>query len=683
MTRLALLAIFIAACAQSTNNGGIPPNCGDGHVDSDEECDDGNRVGGDGCSAACQVESGNPRCGDGILETGEECDDGNTVGADGCTADCKIESTDIPCTPNTYRCGAGGDVEMCNNSGSAWLFVNSCTVGCLGGVCTDPTCSPGATRCHGSAVETCNATGDGWTATETCTTFCELGQCALAGLEINSNMNAEGQLVVAGDLVVTGQSTLTSATGDLTIIADNIRVDPGSAIAVSPSGVDARGGSCTLSYYPYSRVYANYGQTNGPNLVATFGGDFDAAVDGGGLGGWQGYYGCNAPAGLTMPPTHGGGKLHLIATHAITIDGQLLAAGENARSGDVSGGSGGGIQIAADTIAISGSISTAGGTYSAQTSGWGRVRLLYGNTLTLTGTIIGNVTQGRRPPLQMTSPTQPDRTLVYNDAFDTLSIAHERAFGNAQGYLHSIDQTEHAPPVPATGVFSGTETFDIPATKLAQGINYVHVAPIDANSALGSVESRFSVTINTYAPTLSSTSHTSPTTWYDNANPYFAWTLPQGLPDKHFSRVHYVFDHFGDTIPTKADTALATAQKQLLVSNVASGIWVLHVITEDTMGHLTKKAAHVVVRVGTDPGTGTVFGSVFDDQQHPVSGAVVRVNRGLFQATTNASGSYTINGVSAGSWEVSVQVADHVAPAQNLAVTSGGQASANFSVTHI
>jgi hypothetical protein len=185
------------------------------------------------------------------------------------------------------------------------------------------------------------------------------------------------------------------------------------------------------------------------------------------------------------------------------------------------------------------------------------------------------------------------------------------------------------------------------------------------------------------APTAVSTSHTSPTTWYANANPYFSWTLPQSLADRNFRRVHYVLDHFGDTIPTSADTALATSQKQLLVSNLANGIWVLHVITEDTMGHLTKAAAHVVVRVGTDPGSGTVFGSVFDENNHPVSGALVRVNRGLFTATTNASGSYTISGVAAGQWEVSVQYTAHTATAQMLTVTSGGQASANFTLAHI
>lgn len=35
----------------------LAPSCGDGHVDPGEECDDGNTVDGDGCSANCQDES--------------------------------------------------------------------------------------------------------------------------------------------------------------------------------------------------------------------------------------------------------------------------------------------------------------------------------------------------------------------------------------------------------------------------------------------------------------------------------------------------------------------------------------------------------------------------------------------------------------------------------------------------
>src|SRR5207244_2154411 len=68
------------------------PGCGDGVVGPGETCDDGNTVSGDGCSATCQRE---PRCGDGILDSGEQCDDGNTVSGDGCSAGCKKESCKI------------------------------------------------------------------------------------------------------------------------------------------------------------------------------------------------------------------------------------------------------------------------------------------------------------------------------------------------------------------------------------------------------------------------------------------------------------------------------------------------------------------------------------------------------------------------------------------------------------
>ncbi|MCW5893160.1 MAG: DUF4215 domain-containing protein [bacterium] len=66
-----------------------PEVCGSGVVDPGETCDDGNTTPGDGCDAACQRE---PRCGDGTLDADEECDDGNTVSGDGCSAGCAAES---------------------------------------------------------------------------------------------------------------------------------------------------------------------------------------------------------------------------------------------------------------------------------------------------------------------------------------------------------------------------------------------------------------------------------------------------------------------------------------------------------------------------------------------------------------------------------------------------------------
>lgn len=73
----------------SPDAGGL---CGDMLVDTEagEVCDDGNTVGGDGCSADCRS---NEECGNGIrdLATGEACDDGNTLDGDGCPGDCALE----------------------------------------------------------------------------------------------------------------------------------------------------------------------------------------------------------------------------------------------------------------------------------------------------------------------------------------------------------------------------------------------------------------------------------------------------------------------------------------------------------------------------------------------------------------------------------------------------------------
>jgi cysteine-rich repeat protein len=76
-----------------------PATCGNGHVDSGEQCDDGNTMNGDGCSAGCTTEAA-PCCGDGHLDAGEECDDGNTSNNDGCSSACQIEACPQDC-PNS------------------------------------------------------------------------------------------------------------------------------------------------------------------------------------------------------------------------------------------------------------------------------------------------------------------------------------------------------------------------------------------------------------------------------------------------------------------------------------------------------------------------------------------------------------------------------------------------------
>ncbi len=86
---------YIEACDDGEANADAPdacrtdctlPMCGDGIVDSGEECDDGNDVEDDGCSNRCRL----PACGDGVVQAGEGCDDGNEVDTDGCTNACEV-----------------------------------------------------------------------------------------------------------------------------------------------------------------------------------------------------------------------------------------------------------------------------------------------------------------------------------------------------------------------------------------------------------------------------------------------------------------------------------------------------------------------------------------------------------------------------------------------------------------
>jgi fibro-slime domain-containing protein len=100
--------------------------CGNGMVETGESCDAGDKNGlfygdGTGCSKTCTTEpscrdaDGTTHacaavCGDGNVDmaAGEECDDGNTVPGDGCSADCKLEAG-FNCTTEQHT-----DTEPCS-----------------------------------------------------------------------------------------------------------------------------------------------------------------------------------------------------------------------------------------------------------------------------------------------------------------------------------------------------------------------------------------------------------------------------------------------------------------------------------------------------------------------------------------------------------------------------------------
>lgn len=89
------------------------PRCGDGVVDSNNVCDDGNSIDGDGCSSDCL-----PECGNGVVDQGEQCDDDNTVACDGCSASCQPEQCGngvVECAEQCDEGGVGGVGPGCRN----------------------------------------------------------------------------------------------------------------------------------------------------------------------------------------------------------------------------------------------------------------------------------------------------------------------------------------------------------------------------------------------------------------------------------------------------------------------------------------------------------------------------------------------------------------------------------------
>ena len=64
----------------------VKSGCGNGFVEDDEECDDGNLDDGDDCLSTCRRNT----CGDGNVDlVAEECDDGNVDDGDACLSTCR------------------------------------------------------------------------------------------------------------------------------------------------------------------------------------------------------------------------------------------------------------------------------------------------------------------------------------------------------------------------------------------------------------------------------------------------------------------------------------------------------------------------------------------------------------------------------------------------------------------
>lgn len=125
--------------------------CGNGTLNTTcgEQCDDGNVISGDRCSATCQVEA---VCGNGILESGEQCDGGPC-----CRTNCQFATAGTSCNDgNTCTAvdtcnGIGGGASSCIGNGSV------CGNGVLNATCGEQ-CDDGNIANGDSCSSTCQTT---------------------------------------------------------------------------------------------------------------------------------------------------------------------------------------------------------------------------------------------------------------------------------------------------------------------------------------------------------------------------------------------------------------------------------------------------------------------------------------------------------------------------------------------
>lgn len=181
--------------------------CGDGVLQADEECDDGDEDEENGCNRACKLNT----CGDGVIHRGvEECDDGNDSNQDDCLNSCDlascgdgflwegVEVCDDGDDDNQDRCLNHCELATCGD-GHVWQGVEDCDDGNrvdgdeCSNTCTQPICGDGIVQEPSELCDRGEANGEP----------CTYGEMNCLGCSIDCQPTvAEGEY--CGDGVING-----------------------------------------------------------------------------------------------------------------------------------------------------------------------------------------------------------------------------------------------------------------------------------------------------------------------------------------------------------------------------------------------------------------------------------------------------------------------------------------------
>ena len=237
----------------SAGRGGPPPDpgCGNGIPGGIEECDDGNTLDGDGCSASCLIEY----CGDGAVNNGEACDDGNTADGDGCSASCVIEF----CGDGIVNGGGGaGGMGGAGGTGATGPTGGTCTGGSSGfGGCSGGSSGFGGTGAFGatSGFGGTDVGGGGFGGTGTGGTGAVGGSGGGGnGEQCDDGNTADGD-GCSSTCTVEASSFIHQFGSSEQDFARSVCVDPnGNVIAVGTAGVDIDRGAFVRKLDPNGNV---------------------------------------------------------------------------------------------------------------------------------------------------------------------------------------------------------------------------------------------------------------------------------------------------------------------------------------------------------------------------------------------------------------------------------------------
>jgi cysteine-rich repeat protein len=168
-----------------------PPECGNGFVERDEGCDDGNTADGDCCSSTCQLDPAGAACTeDGAPCTADACDAAgicrHSAGNPGATCRAAADVCDVPelCDGTSAACpGDAKSTAVCRLAAGVCDLAESCdgsADACPADAKATHVCRPGAGICD--LTEACDGAADDCPADLKSTGLCRasVGVCDLA-----------------------------------------------------------------------------------------------------------------------------------------------------------------------------------------------------------------------------------------------------------------------------------------------------------------------------------------------------------------------------------------------------------------------------------------------------------------------------------------------------------------------